>query len=293
MMAMCVFSYADQPRLAVVDFKIVSNAVVLGPGFEGISWNTDRTQAFCASLGTLLASTQKFQVIERAQLAKVLTERQFTDLTSGVAFGTGEFGGAEYCVVGEITMLSVKRTETPIPYSNSVRVQHFGDMGLNIRLISVQSGKVLVAKKVLSNLVRESVTSPDTFLEELQSDITKKAGNIIIQGAYPVKISTVSGDIIFLNRGADADFQIGSRLTVYSVGAEVIDPDTKKKLGNTETPVAEIEITEMQDKMSKARAFSLPSAPLIPGMICRVSQYEPPKTEKPRTPGSSDAPVKW
>jgi curli biogenesis system outer membrane secretion channel CsgG len=283
----------SMPRVAVLDFKIPPNGVTLGPGFEDVAWGPERAQGFSAALCTVLANTGKFVVVERTQLSSVNNERVFGQLTSGIGFGSGGFGGADYCVLGEVTLFDAKRVETPIPYSDQYRVQYFGSEAVNIRMVSLQSGKVLSARKVSVELVKDNVSGSNGFIEELLSATAKKAVNAILEGAYPAKISSISGDAVYINKGEDGDFKPGSRFLVYAVGEAILDPDTKKKIGNTEAQVGEIEIIEVLPGTSKARIVDSSGGAMAVGMVCRMSSFEPVRPSAPLTPGSSDAPIKW
>ncbi len=281
------------PRVAVLDFHITSDAVTLGDGFEDAGWGPDRSQAFAANLSTVLANTGKFTVIERAQLSSVNNERVFGQLTSGIGFGSGSFGGADYCVLGEVTLFDVKRTDTPIPYSDRFRTQYFGSVSVNIRLVSLQSGKLLSARKVELDEVKDGIPSSNRFIDELLTATAQKAVNAILEGAYPALVSNVSGDIVYLNKGVDSDFAVGSRFFVYAKGEKIVDPESKADLGNTEIQVGEVEIIEVLPKTSKARITDASGGVISVGMICRMSSFEPVKPPRPQTPGSSEAPIKW
>jgi len=51
------------------------------------------------------------------------------------------------------------------------------------------------------------------------------------------------------------------RLQVLRKGKELIDPETGISLGGSTTPIGEIEITQVQEKFSIARAVSLSGTP--------------------------------
>ena len=288
---MKISAFAQQPRVAVLDFRETDGAISLGQGFESVNWTTERTQALGVALSVALSTTQKFQIIERAQLGTVNNERVFSQLTSGVAYGSGGFGGADYCVLGELSLLNGYIKEIPIPHTQRKRVQCVGSMVFNIRLVSVQSGKILLAKKVVADLQQDSVNSPQRYIEELQQTAIGKAVVYILEAAFPAKITNIVDNTVFINRGEGGNYELGMRLNVYAVGKPIIDPDTGKKLGETEIKVGEIAINEIQPKFSKAIIMN--NGGIQVGMVCRQSQELPVEDPRPVSPGSSDAPIRW
>lgn len=288
-----VAATAQTARVAVLEFREVPGAVTLGPGFEGVVWETERTKNLGAVLSTALAKSGKFHVIERAQLSKVNAERVFAELTTGHL--GGGFGGAEYVILGELVRLDAYVKQSPIPYTTRIRYQGVGNLSLLLRFVSVGSGKVLTAQHVTADLVLDNLGSPQRFLDALQNAAVEKAVTYLLEAAYPAKITNVVGDIVFINRGEGGGFALGDTLNICHLGSPIRDPDTGKVLGQTETVVGEVEVIEIQPKFTKAKILTQTGEQAIKaGMICRPQQVLP-KAEPPRPvkPGSSEAPIQW
>jgi len=281
------------PRVAVLDLVVPPNAIKFGTGYENTQWDV---KTFTAQLATVLSNTKKFEVIERNQLGEVNSERVFGEITGGGSFGAGRFGGADYCLLGELKTMVFEAREENIPYSNYTGIKYSGEIGILLRMINVGTGKIIVARSIevkrVTKLVND-VSSSEGFLNDLLKEAAEKAVVSIIEGAYPPRVASVDGSTIYINKGIDSGYEVGTRLIVYSQGKEIIDPDTKQKLGKEEAPVGEIEITEVLDKMSKAKPVSVSIGEIQSGMVCRMSQEKVTAPSKPLTPGSSEAPIKF
>jgi len=271
------------PRVAVLDLVVPPNAIKFGAGYENTQWDV---KTFTAQLATVLSNTKKFEVIERNQLGEVNSERVFGEITGGGSFGAGRFGGADYCILGELKTMVFETKVDEIPYTNYVAVKSIGEVGILLRMVNVGTGK-------RTTKITDNDLTKQGFLNDLLEEAAKKIVMSIIEGAYPTKVASVDGSTIYINRGLDSGYEVGTRLIVYSQGKEIIDPDTKQKLGKEETPVGEIEITEVLDKMSKAKPVSVSIGEIQPGMVCRMSQEKATVPPKPLTPGSSEAPIKF
>ncbi|GEM_PF-2344249 len=281
------------PRVAVLDLKYSPSVISFQKGFEDVYWDDVRNKNFTALLSTVLANTKKFEVMERNQLSHINAERVFSEITTGSVISSGGFGGAQYCIVGELKNLTCVRNEIPIPYSSYSRVEYVGKMSILIRMVNVGNGKVIVARSVDVEKTENREVPGSVFLDSLLKDAAEQAVAMIIEGAYPPKVASVDGSFVYINRGMNSGYKVGTVLMVYEQGKEIVDPDTKQRLGYEETPVTQIEIVEILDKVSKAKVLSGDIASIKPGMVCRVVQIDPTPPPKPLTPGSSSAPIKW
>jgi hypothetical protein len=66
-----------------------------------------------------------------------------------------------------------------------------------------------------------------------------------------IKIAMVVNDYtLVINRGRENGITVGQRLLVYTIGDDVIDPDTKESLGKLEVVKGTGRITHLQDKIA-------------------------------------------
>jgi hypothetical protein len=64
------------------------------------------------------------------------------------------------------------------------------------------------------------------------------------------KIASVTGDQAYLNAGSQENVQIGDRFTLFSLGGQIVDPDSKEVIGYQEEPAGRAEVTNVSDRVA-------------------------------------------
>ena len=247
---------------------------------------------------TYLVKTNKFDVVERSRMKDILNEQEFSEsgyISPKTAVKMGKLIGADYFVMGKIEQLKAEREMTKIPYTNDVKPQYEGKMIVNVRIVDSRGGKIVTAEKFEvehEDKNFEDKVRPDDFIQSLKDVTVKQIVSGIISGVFPVKIIKITGAEVYLNRGSGSLFEVGNKMTVFSQGESLVDPDTGESLGSAEEEVATLEITSIQKKFSKAKILSGGKA-VRKGMVARISAIQEEETERELTPGSSDKPVNW
>ena len=129
---------------------------------------------------------------------------------------------------------------------------------------------------------RKDLTLAD-YKDMLFKSVSELAGNLILEGIYPVKVISAKNGEILLNRGSGAGIRKGFRYGVYNVGEDVTDPDTGESLGAEEIIVAQIEVISAGPKYSKAKVLG-GGDKIKPGAICRMVIPERQQDAKPEIP---------
>ena len=271
----CSFSLLvfARPTIAVLDFDIEKNAIIVTDNFIATGTVEDRTKMLSSELITFLVNTRKFDVIERDRIDAILKEQSFSH--SGMvnidsAVKIGKLLGTDYMVMGRVEVVRVVKKDTDIPYTNYVKHTTIGDMIVNMRIVDTETGKIVSAKKVKTHMVSNGDQAAEVFFDKLKEKTVKKLVIEIIDGVFPIKVVGVEGNLVFLNRGIGAaNFKVGDHLDVYQIGKDLIDPDTGESLGSSEIKIAEIEISSIQTKKSIAKIIDLTGESIPVGSICR------------------------
>src|SRR5918993_575062 len=96
-------SGAPQPRVGVPPFNVQA-----GQGFSG--GGKDLNDLAADQMTTLLDASERFRVIERAQLTKLLDEQNLEGIvTPGEMAKTSQVRGVDYLLLGKVTNLRVKQ----------------------------------------------------------------------------------------------------------------------------------------------------------------------------------------
>src|SRR5213593_2505696 len=94
-------------------------------------------------------------------------------------------------------------------------------------------------------------------VEDLTSQLIAQAGKVEATKVHVEgMIADATGGTVVLNVGKNNGVAVGMKLAVERVGKEVKDPATGKVIRRLTTPVGEIEITEVDDVSSVAKAVS-------------------------------------
>lgn len=257
---------AEKPTVAVLDFTI-------GPSVGGkITLTTNNrvesaeikagfeTSLLTNKLVAELIKTQKVTVLERSKIESImqeisLTQTELTDPAKTVKLG--KLLGADYLVMGSISILNGKISNVALPYNAGFqRITEF-IAGAEMRVVQSETGVILTAKndkakRILkeTNPIHQSREIDQEFTDSTYNLLSEKLVDSIMECLFPIKVAAFTDEIFYLNRGG---LKAGNHYTVYKLGEPIIDPDTNEILGQTETELAVIEITESLKNLSKAK----------------------------------------
>jgi hypothetical protein len=67
---------------------------------------------------------------------------------------------------------------------------------------------------------------------------------------FSAKVIKVEGNKVYINAGSQMNIKRGFKFYAYSVGEDLIDPDTGLKLGADEKLLGTVEVRDVQEKYS-------------------------------------------
>jgi hypothetical protein len=91
----------------------------------------------------------------------------------------------------------------------------------------------------------------DQMLQEAIRDASSRVTEALMDLAYPVKVLKVGSNSITVNLPQEST-EIDARYSVWSLGEELLDPDTGESLGADEEYVGDVVITVVKPKFSNA-----------------------------------------
>lgn len=248
-----------------------------------------------------LVNTRKLDVLEREELKSVIRELEFGEsdyADTAKVVKIGQLVGADYMVVPEIRYLQLMQENKVVPYVGGRQANVRCKLATGVRMVNVTTGKIVSSnQKEVEKLKRcretDSADTLRTAVLDLMAETFKESGireaAMIVDTAYPIKVMSISGDTVMLNRGTGA-ILVDELLKVYATGEVMTDPDTKENLGYNEAYVATIRVTEVDQKTSKAVVVEK-AGPIERLSICR--RVAPPTLENPalkRSGGEPPAP---
>jgi hypothetical protein len=112
----------------------------------------------------------------------------------------------------------------------------------------------------------QRIAVQDLFAETFKEIAIREASNIA-DVAYPIRLMSIDGNVVMLNRGRGALIE-GEELRVYATGEMLIDPDTRENLGYHEAYIGRVKVTEIGQRTSKAVVVEQ-TAPIQRLAVCR------------------------
>lgn len=247
----------------------------------------------------VLSRTDRFRLVERNVLSDVLGEQDLASsgrVAKPSGAKTGNVLGAEYLV-----QVVVTDYETDVKSSKGGGVvggllgnatggvlgglgikSSEGRIGLNFRLIDAETSEVVFTRQIESVIKEGGLTFGGgavlggVGLGGFMSNYSKTPiGQAVIaginEGVYELareigvkpargSVVKVDGDRVWLNIGGEG-VQRGDRLELKSKGEELIDPETGISLGSSTTTLGRVEVIQVEDRFSIARALDLSGTP--------------------------------
>ena len=253
---------AEKPRIAIMTPSIS----------EGVSNSVKRylhLDMIVSQLEKSIQSSRKFAVITRdkSNMTALLTEQAFSQsaASSGNAAKSGMMDATNYLVMPLIKDFVFYRKSTPVPNIDSkYSRKDSGRLKVEIQIQSTTTGEIKAIFDLVSSfaikakVVNKKGGAPNPIhYETMVKKIAASAADQIIDTVFPMKVISVDGQSIFINRGKDGGLKKGDKLILFSPGAAMIDPDTGENLGSAEREVGEIVVSRINPKFTIAKISNL------------------------------------
>jgi curli biogenesis system outer membrane secretion channel CsgG len=257
-----IFSYqgfaqdlsALKKRIAVINFE------------DRSGYGHNIGQGVADMLVTSLVESNKFIVIERAELDEILKEQglgQTGLVTPQSAAKVGQLLGLQRIITGSITEFGSKQDKVGggIGGFNIGVSTTTARVAVDIRIINVNTGEIELAKSAegedsstgLDNVGVEDIdfhnssTWDNTQLGIASREAINQCVEYIADDMsglpWEGKIIKADGGTIYMKPGSKGGVQPGMVFSVYRAGEELIDPDTGISLGSEESKIGEIQYT--------------------------------------------------
>lgn len=239
-------------------------------------WSLDNGMA--DQLTDSLIQSGQFVVLERQTLSDVMDEQDLAQsgrMMKSNSAKTGKLTSSQILIKGTVTEFQAKSegSNSGINMFGLKLGSKSGDahVGLIIRLIDTTTGQVLDSKRVEGKAESGGFEfgvdiggigfDTDSFqktpmgkatqmaIDEAVEFISSKLKDVPFKG----RIIQVKNDNIYLSAGSRNGSSVGDTFTVYSVGEELIDPDTGEILGSEEEKLGTVKVFEVKEKYSKAK----------------------------------------
>ncbi|MCK5051548.1 MAG: hypothetical protein KAS53_07455 [Candidatus Cloacimonetes bacterium] len=189
----------------------------------------DLTDSVTEKLIIQLVNLRRFRVIERSALDKIMEEQKlglsgFVD--EETAIKVGKLAGADVIILGSINM-------------------QLGFVKVSARGIDTETSVLIVAKEADSG--NTNIETIENLVEQVAIDIYNDLP--LVEGI----VMEVEEDQIILSIGSNVGVRKGTKCVAYKEGKKYYHPVTKEVLGRNVTPLGELIVIQVQEKMSIAK----------------------------------------
>jgi len=213
---------------------------VTGPRLRVAVVEFENKTAYGARLGTAsadilvteLAKTDRFILVERAKLDKILAEQKLGlsgAIDSDTVAKMGKLLGAAAIVTGAVSEFGVKTRGSDYLITESKR--QYAEAVVDVRIIDAETGQILHAESgkgkadagSMSILGMGTKAGYDETLEgkALRDAIVKFAGNVVNRLsliAWSCRVAEVDGPKLYLDAGQRSGLKVGDVLVVIRLG---------------------------------------------------------------------------
>jgi Curli production assembly/transport component CsgG len=232
--------------------------------------NSGQADRFSTMIETAMVSSNRFRVIERQRMARLMEEQargRGGVVTTNRPGRTGGFEGVDYLIYGTITSISaVDRADIGTSFltgvlggsqnqqqCRSTRVR----MEADIRITDTNTGEVRYATRISEQQNSATVCSGGTQIDS-GALLRAAADNIVtglITAIYPIQVAQVMPDGTMLLNSGEGSLARGDYLFVYGPEMEIPNPAGGTMRIDGER-LGAIQVTDVQSAFSRAERVS-------------------------------------
>lgn len=261
--------------LCQINFCSAAKKMVAVMPLENVSGYSEEKVAEIMTEQLIVAihSSGVYTVVERAQMGTVLKEQGFQNITSdpSKAVELGKLNGADYTMVGKVTMAVVENNPTSSVVSRISSALGIGDIGSNyvnkykgkialeFRLVDNTTGEIILANTVEGNKSGSSVSNA------FHNACKNAAENFIRQldaiNPFRARIAAIDGSNLYIDQGSNSGVRQGDTLLVVRETSPIVV--NGKVVAVKQSEVAKIKVVEVGSDYAVCRAVDSMSASKI------------------------------
>tara|TARA_R110002072_G_scaffold44289_14_gene124039 strand:- start:6874 stop:7743 length:870 start_codon:yes stop_codon:yes gene_type:complete len=262
-----------EPRIAIIPVRVdAGTGLSDAPGFSSAVLHQEIEAAFHA--------TDTFRIVSSnpMELSAILDDAVNRGQTSRL-----RTLAVDYIIAPTVQAAELSRESFDIPaLRDQVRVEARARLRMRVRVLDATTGELLdpipvdvdwsgdpTVTRYDSSEARQYNFSQADFVA-MSREAGRRLADAVLEAVYPVQIIARDGRQVWLSRGGDAGYPVGTRLRVLSGGGEpLIHPVTREILGYRETRLGTIVITETQARYSVGEVVDEDGGVIVDGSIVR------------------------
>lgn len=200
-----------------------------------------------------LLNSNRYMVIERAQIAAILREQGFQNVTvdPSNAVELGKLAGAQYSVIGKVTLATIVPNETNriADILGGADISRFfdpykGKVAVDIRFVNNETGALIFAKSF------EGCKSGRNYEEAFYAACKEVAKNFLteLRSDLMGRIVDFSGWEVYIDQGIDSGLRNGDTLLIFRETEPIIIND--KIVGMKTIPIGKAKVVDVYAEYS-------------------------------------------
>ena len=269
-------------RLAVLPVKVTGRNI-----------SAQDAAAFGTKLASSLQKSGAFELLERADLDRIVQESKMADFALA---DSGQYAKiAQLSVADDLLVLNLSRLENNL-VSSSTQIagtasRIVSNVQADFRILEVRTGKVIASGDFKFTMRSTEIpasekrdwTAADYTNALLDRAVAALSGEILEQ-VDPVLVAGVDGSLVYLTRGSLGGVKAGDVYQVFVKGSGIVHPVTKKVIGQAEKMVGSVRVSAVQPELSTASVISGKASDFTVGAFCRRLPEAPAPAPPPAYP---------
>ena len=252
-----------------LNFCEASKKIVAVMPLENVSgYNEEKiAEIMTEQLIVAIHSSGGYTVVERPQMGAVLREQGFQNIAvdPSQAVELGKLSGAQYTMVGKVTMALVEPNPTAMAVAQIGALFQLGDIGalagqyvhkfkgriaLEYRFVDNTTGEIIIAGTA------EGSKSGSSEEDALNNACKNAAENFLkqldITNPFRARVAAIDGSDIYIDQGAEAGLRQGETLQVVREGSPIVV--NGKIVAVKQTELCKIKVVEVHSDYALCRA---------------------------------------
>lgn len=243
--------------ICALNFCEAAKKVVAVMPLENVSGYNEQKVAEIMTEHLIVAihSSGNYTVVERTQMGKVIKEQGFQNIATdqSKAVELGKLEGADYTMVGKVTMAVVENNPTATAVSqiggilgigsaaNKYVNQYKGKIALEFRFVDNKTGELILAKTVEGNKTGSSMA--DAF----NAACKHAADNFLLEldtvNPFRARVAEIDGANVYIDCGSESGLRRGEILIVARESSPIIVKG--KIVGMKQNEVGKVKVIEV------------------------------------------------
>lgn len=234
------------------------------------------SESMDAQMISAFDSIKKFEIVSWSDLKKIVDVGAANQALGG-AEGF-KYAGCRYSVQVKIDDFQDIQRTVELAALGETHLQRQVRVSAVVIVYDTTNGKVFTTTNIQldSNTQAEPLSNPtaraqstERMLIDLGRNLAELTAYRVADVIFPTKVVARTDKVVTLNRGDAFRYQPGMVFEIFSLGEELIDPDTGRRLGNQEEKIGAVRVVSVTPETCVCEVVE-ETRPISRGQIARL-----------------------